>query len=492
MQDNQKSPYSNRKIRSWSPTLMPPVNGQLASSINRLTQEFLQEIFNVHSKNLPEYIEMAKKDPMVRSCVELKCLRASTALGQYHHQNNRYEEWINSNWHTMKGSLRHKVGRLASAAPLGFSVAEIVFENNCPGFRNQWRLKDLIVLDPTRISFEGKKGELDYVVYLDGNGVKRKIPYKQCLHIYNGFGSTFLNDDDVYGDPESKTAYQYFKAKQAILSEMMVAAKNNATGIWVGKADSNVTVEVLDSLGQVMKDSQSNPITEPAMAGLLRQMLNLENNSVIVTDKDNDILPLSTQTSEQFWQLAINLLDQGIRRAYGIPDLIFNEGSSSIQFGSIAKQHKSILDAQVESILLQIQDQIIEKIVRPLLVFNFGESRDFGKFDTDHVLDPETQASRVQNLISAMTSNLVSGQNLSAKNTLHELLGLPSLSQEEQQQEIQKQLMKSYLEGLVLAGTPPTLEGITQSANSTMVQNQTAIDESQAEPEDVPEDESET
>lgn len=468
MENNKKSPYSNRKIRQWSPTLFTPTNGQLASSINRLTQEFLQEIFNVHSKDLPKYIEMAKKDPMVRACIELKCLRASTALGKYQHKNNQYEEWVNSNWDTMKGSLRHKVGRLASAAPLGFSVAEIVFDNNCPGFRNQWRLKDIVILDPTRVSFEGKKGELDFVVYLDGDGSKRKIPYGKCIHVSNGFGSCFLQDDDVYGDPESKTAYQYYKAKQAILSEMMVAAKNNATGVWVGKVDSNVTVEVIDSMGNVKTDVNNNPLTEPAGAGLLRQMLNLENNSVIVTDKDNDIMPLSTQTSEQFWQLVINLLDQSIRRAYGIPDLIFNEGSSSIQFGSIGKQHKSILDAQIESILLQIQDQIIEKIIKPLLVFNFGEVRDFGKFEADTILDPDTQSSRVQNLITAMTSNLISPQNLAATNTLAELLGLPSLSQEQQQEEIRKQLMKSYLDGLVIQGIPPTPEGIMQAANQSM------------------------
>ena len=454
MTQSKTSKYSNNKIRKWTPSIFLPESGQIANSINRLTQDFLEEIFNPNCRQLADYILMAKKDPMVRACIELKCLRTSTALGKYHHPENIYEEWINSNFSHMKGSLRQKIGRMASAAPLGFSVAEIVFSSTMPGYPNQWRIKDLIILDPTRVTFEGTKKEgIVNIIYVDGNGNKKRIPYYKCLHVYNGFGSTFYTDDEVYGDPESATAYQYHKAKQAILAEMMVAAKTNASGIWVGKADSNASVEMLDPLGGVRKNSDGTPMVEPAMASMFRQMLNLQNNSVIVTDKDNDITSLSSPTSEQFWNLAIDIFDKGIRRAYGIPDLIFNEGSSAVQFGSIGKQHKSILDAQVESILLQIQDQLLEKIIKPLLLFNFGEKR-IGEFTADPVIDPETQSSRINNIISAMSSNIISPNNLEAVNSLAELLGLPSLTERQKQEDLQNQLIKTYLENQVFAGDP--------------------------------------
>jgi hypothetical protein len=466
-QSREKSKYSGKVIKKWTPSLFPPQSGQITSSINRLTQDFLEEIFNPNNRDIHGYITMAKKDPTVRACIELKCLRVATALGKYHHPNNKREEWINQNFENMKGSIKQKVGRLGSAAPLGFSVAEIVFSSSSPGFKNQWKLKDLIILDPTRVSFEGtREAGIKYVVYNDGSGVSKRIPYSKCIHVSNGFGSVFGTDDDVFGDPESKTAYQYYKAKQAILAEMMVAAKANAGGIFIGKADGNVSVEMLDPLGQVRRDATGAPMTEPAQANLYRQLLNLENNSVVVTDKDNEISTLASQTSEGFWSIAIDLLDKGIKRSYGIPDLIFSEGSSAIQFGSLGKQHKSILDAQVESILVQIQDQILEKIVKPLLVFNFGE-HDLGSFASDPVLDPDTQSSRVNNIISAMSSNIISPSNTGALNTLSELLGLPSLTESQRLTLIQNDLIKTYIENQVFAGDTAAL-GLLQEATKVV------------------------
>lgn len=457
----EKSPYSNKSVRKWTPTLYPPVEGQLSRTVNELTNAFLTELTNCN-KDLKNYRVMHKKDPTARACIELKCLRANLAIGTYQHKNPRIEEWVKANFDGMQGSLNRITGRLAGACAEGMRMAEIVFSNKMPGYKNQWRLKGFNLLDSEKITFEGKDGEIDWVVYLDGTGNKIRIPYWKCIHIVNGFGTLHSDQDSVFGDPESRAAYPYFKAKQAILTEMMVAAKSNAMGIWVGKADSNVTVEVLNSDGSPQLNPDGSPRTESAVTALLRQLRNVENNSIIVTDKNNEVQPLSVQTSEGFWNLANEMLDKGIRRAYGVPDLIFSEGSSSLQFGSLGKQHESVMDSAINSLVVQIQDQLIEKAIRPLLVFNFGVGSDFGSFERTANLDPEQSSVKIQNIISAIQSQAIAPTNLNATNALYELLGLPSITQEEQSLEMQRALMKAYYDNAVLMGTP--IPGITPAS----------------------------
>ena len=427
--DERTSKYSKKIVRKYIPTLQMPMSGQKSSTIRALGMAYMQEINNCKVE-LDKYKVMHSKDPTVRSCIEIKCLRAALAYGTYNNSNPRVEEWVRANLDNIKGSFKRVVGRLSGACAEGFRVAEIVYSNKLSGYQGQWRLAGFNILDSSLVGFEGKDGEIESIIYPGPNGEELKIPYWKCIHVINGFG---LIDDDqssVLGSPESRAAFPYYKAKQALLTEMVVAAKSNSSGVLIGKVDSNATVEQLDSRGEPIIDPNTGAMkTESAATSLLRQMTNLEQNGYLVTDKNNDISPLVTQTSEGFWSMAIELLDKGIRRAYGIPELIFSEGSSSIQFGSLGKQHFSVLDSQVDSIVVQIRDQMIEKVIKPLIVFNFGSKEDYGSFEATSELDPEQTSLKITNIVTAIQSGAISTTNLKVTNKLFELLGLASMTE---------------------------------------------------------------
>lgn len=449
------------KLAPWHPMLMSPSAGQVTSTINRVTQDFLQEIHNTN-RRLSDYIQMARKDPLVRSCIELKCLRAAIMLGKYSHPDSLIEKWVQGNLDNMQGSLTHKVGRLASAMALGFSSGEIVFTDEVFG---EWRLKNINILDQTKISFEGKNGEIDYLRYREPTGLDKRVPYFKVLHVVNGFSANIGEYDMVYGDPESATAYQYFKGKQAILTEMMISAKNSASGMWLGKADSNETVQIVDGQGNVRKNPDGTPLVQSAVHALAQQMLNLENNSVMVTDIKNSVEPLNPTTKEGTWQMYITILNDGILKSYGIPELIFKEGMSVSNLG---RQHKTVLDSQIESIVSQIRDQLLEKIVKPLLIWNFGVTDDFGTFKVDEIQDQESVSLRVQNIISAVSAQILPAQNLHVQNALYDSLGLPTVTKAESASLMQEQLLKSFFEQQVFQGINPVTG---ESANAPETEN---------------------
>lgn len=458
MSNNERKVYTAEEreregisVRKYVPSIPVPYEGQRTRTINQLTQNFLQELFNPNSE-IPKYVEAAKTDAYIRSCQELKCLRLSNMIGNYVHTDAKIQQWVRGNFEGMRGRLQHLMGRMGSAMPYGFSSAEIVFASNMPGYKGEWRLKYINVLDQTRTSFEGVDGEIKYLVYRDGKNVKTRVPYEYCLHIVNGYASNIYNSNYVFGDPEAKTVYKYYLAKQAILAEMMVAAKNNATGILLGKVDSNEWVEMTDASGRPIKGLDGQPQTESAAMNLLRQLINVENNSVVVTDNKNTVQQVPLQTSEGFWNLAIEILNKHIQRSYGIPSMMFDEGSSSMSMNTLGKQHMTVLDSQIENLVQQIQDQLIEKVVKPLLVMNFGITQDFGEFKFDRNLDPEVANIRIQSLISALSAQVIPTTNLNVINALLSLLDVPTLTESDWAYQIQRGIQKTALENQAVYG----------------------------------------
>ncbi len=122
-------------------------------------------------------------------------------------------------------------------------------------FRWDLGFKGFHVLDPRRVKFEVLNNRIEYVKYKNRLNKEVRIPYKKCIHIVGGLTTPF---SDPYGSPECKRAYPYYQAKQTIMAEMTIAAKNNATGIWLGYTDPNTQVQVYGSDGRPIKNADGS------------------------------------------------------------------------------------------------------------------------------------------------------------------------------------------------------------------------------------------
>jgi len=417
-----------------------------SSKISRLSQNTVQEISRVDDVSLAEYLRMLHSDPVVKACVDIKCLRASNTFGIYQHTKPEITEFMQSMFANMKDTLKKNVGELAVCSALGFSVAEINFKID----KMFLVLDSIYVLDLEKVKFKGCKGNIEHVLYHDGNNSNIYVPYKKVIHVTNSSSTTF---NDPFGSAECKRAYKYSRAKLAILSDMVLSGRNLATGILIGKVDSNVTTNttVTDAYGNHLMGSDGKPIRKNAAQALFEKLVALENHSVLVTDKANDIFPITVPDGSQFWNNALQQLDKYIMRSFGIPTLVFEEGSGALGVATLSAKQSTLLDATVEVIVTQIQDQIIEKVCKPIILFNFGKQKDYGRFTIDSSSDPGIEMQQLQSIFTAISMGIFTPDDPIINNRIRGFLGLPlqtekeieeakALKQLDQQSQMQQEL----------------------------------------------------
>ncbi len=430
----------NTTLTARHPALLAPMEGQISAQINRLTGDIMREIMAPRDKyKLDDYINMLEQDPTSKACVELKALRATITLGDYQHKDKDAQEWIKGNFDSMDGALAAGIGQLCSAMPLGFAVAEINFTNKAPGRYGEWRLESINILDPRRITFRGAAGRINEVVYRDGMGRKKYIPYKKCLHVVNGLATTF---NEPFGSAEARRAMPYYRAKQLMLAELTVAAKNQATGIITAFADSNDSVRLLGADGKPVKNPDGTDKIVSAQESLLYQLQGLENSSILVTDLKNRVAPMQLPSGENFFNINLQFLNRQILMSYGVSALMFDEGSSGgLGNTGISQAHRSVLDSQIEAIVTQLRDKILENVVRPLLVYNFGSkyAQNLGSFSMQPYTDPTLMMQKGQFLLQAITAGVIPASDITAINALREFAGIAPISYEDMQSLIEAQ-----------------------------------------------------
>ena len=262
----QKTDLSEFKNSSQTPTGMFP--GKISARIYRLADTTLTEINNIDSGCLNDYIKFSEREPIARQSIELKSMRAAMMFGEYEHTDKNIQKFIREMLNEIDLSFHKFVGQMASAMPYGFSCAEIEFQ--CRPRDKKWIVKGFVVLDQRRVSFKGGKGRIEYVIYRDRT--RKYVPYSKTLHVVGGVGVDI--DNEPFGHPESKSALPYIKFKNSILSDMLVAGKNLATGILVGKVNSTKPVTVYNRDGK-KANSNGQAKVLPAAEALARQFKSL-------------------------------------------------------------------------------------------------------------------------------------------------------------------------------------------------------------------------
>lgn len=423
----------NKKV-AYHPALLQPTVGAMSSRIAALTTEVINEINWKDKKyKLEDYEKVLLEDPVINAVVELKSLRASVSLGKYTHPRKDIEEWVQSNFSDMDGKLEDFVSKAAIASYYGFFAGEIIWKNNSPGYKNEWRLGGLNPLNAKNVRFIGNKNGVSHIKYNSIN-----IPIKKCIHIYRG-----SYDGDPYGVGLGRRAIPYFKAKQVLMSEWIVAGRNQSSGLLMGFADSNTTVQLLDSKGNPLKNPDGTPITVSAPENLLRQIEQLDSNRFIVTDGANRIQWQPMSVDSNFFQLVLQFMNRQLLLTQLAPSLTFEEGISGLGIGSgIANVQKGVLDVQLDALVSQIKDQIIENVVRPLLVWNFGFTgkEGWGDFGVDAASDPNLSLQKANTIIGAIASQILPSTDNAVTNVLRDLLGLPQQNEEEQLKQIQQSI----------------------------------------------------
>lgn len=424
------------------------IEGNISSRLGELTNAVLEDLTEPTRKyKLKDLVLALEQDPVTYACTQLKSSRAINSFGTYSHENKEIDEWVNAQFEEMNISFSELVGRLSSALPLGFAVCENIFKKNKTAKSFSWELDTFHFLNPEKVKFQVTKGDLSSIKFTESNG-EVKIPYWKCTHITNGLSTNF-GRKYAYGSPELIRAFPFIKLKQLIFAEMGVSAKTLATGILVGRADSNNVVQLKDEFGRPISDGKGNYLTISAVESLAKQFKMIENHSRIVTDKTNEITTLQVPNGAGFWSMALQLCDEQIMRSLLTPETIWREGSSALGLGALSQTQLSVFDSSIDSINKQIRESLIEKVIKPLIKWNFGAQKNYGKFEHIIANDPQNEAFIIQNIFSAIGSGILDGQDLEVQNLIRKKLGLNMISPEEKAQtDKMKQEMEAEMQKL--------------------------------------------
>ena len=418
--------------------------GLYSNPIARLSQEVVQELSwsppkdrlnkkQLKKYSLEDYAEVLLLDEVIGFCFQLIKLRATEAFGKYTHNDDKVAEFVKTNFADMDGTIEEFVGiAVALAYFFGFFTGEIGWKYNSPGFYRQQRLKCFQSHNPLTTRFKGNKHGLFWVVDKSGNKPV-DIPYEKCIHICNR-----MYENDPYGYGSLARTIGLFKAKRTTLSAAAVAANNQANGLWIVRANTADTVVLTDKNGKPLQENGRDVIAS-SIENAFNQLKDFDKNNFLILDKSYEINWQPMPVDAGFMQNMLEGIDRRLFMTQNVPYLVANEGSGGFGYTGVAAQQAITLDSQISALVKQVRDQVLEKVIKPMLIRNFAlkPKQGWGRFDVDKSSDPNQALSQVNTINGCVTAGTLT-LDTTVKNKVRELLGLPPQTEEEQLAALQK------------------------------------------------------
>lgn len=441
------------------------VQGMYSVEIQSLTADAHAEIAHPNENERPsikQLSELANRDPVAKQCLSFKALRCTSSFGEYSHSKREIEEFVNSNLRTLPKSFKKIIFQMFSSVILyGIALAEFTKSSKIRGYRGQWRIGNIHVLNPEQIISFGKSskssGKIEWVLYQNGDGKEVKIPYQKLLHITNTSGAAF-DKTAVWGVGDGAAANSYYKLKKVVLTHLALRIKNDSEGLLWAKTPNNGTTTMVDTQGNVKKDPKTNkPLQLTKQAALSHQLKDIQKRGFIVTDNDVELTRIQIQNTTDNHFKALEYIDRGIQSSFAIPSGIFdvNSGSGTTNLGNngFGQNFKMTFDSTIFALTTTLKHEIIHKMIRGLLHDNFPSSwfsEDWGEFVFDVEEDQATVNGRLSTITSLIASGIIPADDVEVLGLIRKNLGLPSLDDEEKRKkeedalkaEVQKELEK--------------------------------------------------
>lgn len=397
-----------------------PEAGKLTPVIEALVEDTIAEVKRKDFESVEVYLEMLKGNCILGTALELETLFAFKELGEYQHPKEEIQTFIKRNFEEMQGSLAHSFAEIYQCTKgIGYNCSEIALVQN----EGDWMLESLLAINPTLYTFRGQAGKVTELLYTGKN--KLSIPYDRVVHTIAGLGLSF---SDPYGISACRRALAPWRAWKIFNAQMVVAGQRNATPITVGYADSDDRVALLDSTGQPLRNATTGETeTIAAPVALANQLVQLENNSVVTTDLKNRIEALNVQTDGGFFLAAIALCEEMMLKAFAFPNTIIGTAGNGTGDSNLNAGHRTVWGQSIQGLVGQIKEALLEQVIRPLIVWNFGEQQEgYGDF-VKEVEHDEDRVALLTAIGSIMSGQALTQADIAWQNRLRELAGIPPI-----------------------------------------------------------------
>ena len=345
------------------------------------------------------YKQMLSDDETIGTGLEYLTGRIVSKIGGYTHKDAKIQELVEHSIESIQGTMTAvRRAILRDSFAYGFGVGEFTVKSE----NDQWLLSSVQIFDPLNVEFKMTKFKdnsfgIGTVIQKAGSD-EIEIPAEKCIIKTYGNGST------PYGESLLRRCYRWWSFKKELPKLWAIALERFGMPLLHGKASKK---DLVDSL-------------EEALA-------NVDSRSYIVTDKDSDIMTVSTPASGvgAGYIEAEEFCNKMMYRAMFLPSLMgAGENGGSYSLGQV---HFELFNATTIALAEDYIDAELEQLWRPLIEWNFGEQEDYGEF----ILNDDMATSEKLTL-SNMLLNLASAGIIDPSSDvgwIRESLRLPDLQE---------------------------------------------------------------
>jgi Protein of unknown function (DUF935). len=406
-----------------------PISGKIAAAVEDLAGKLVEQIGVPERIDLDALFAMLSQHPVASAAHTLSVLQLIERIGDWHHPDTDIQAFIDHNWSQMDGSLVGAFVQMSVAKSCGYAVVERSLRPRKGS--EPWLLESLILVPPKNFQFEGQYGKITGILYKPSEGDEVSIPMDRLLHIVNRPEVALLGPASPYGVGDCGLASTAWEAWRIMMSQWTLAGQRQATPLIHGTEEDTIT-EQRDSRGAVILGPDGNPLMLSGPDRLRGELQKInQNGGVITTSLNGRVQAIQNQTDGRFFEAFLHYLDKLIAKAFLVPYTALEEGQASFGNAGLAQVQQQIMAQTLQGLADQMQDQILEQVIRPLIFWQFGPQETYGSWvrakDKETAEERTARIAELDSLSRAFATGVYSTADLDAVNRHRELARIPTL-----------------------------------------------------------------
>jgi len=352
-------------------------NKFLTPQVEKLVNRFLTIVPTLR-EDIETYVEMLH-NPVVNTGVELRVLLTLWMMGDYSNPDRPdIEAYVRSQFAGMPTKFKAALRELeAYKLSFGNVFAEKIIKRN-------YQLGGIQALDPRKFNYVGSYGQIDYARYRSAYGII-DIKYSDGIHLVN------LPHLAIGRDPNGvsclRLARPYVDGYKIAVACLAIAVQFNATPILVGTTDTYQTVNKLDDDGlEILVNNLPVPINKGTQ--MLENLEALKSSGVMAIGTTDKVEAIASETKGEVILSALQYFQRQILLSFLVPDTIMSVGGTGTGDSGLNAGHMQVLMMVVRESATELAESIIEDLVKPLIIYNFGVQDSYGSFPIKQQLDP--------------------------------------------------------------------------------------------------------
>lgn len=372
----------------------------LSTAIIKKIDDFINTPDAGESVSIDELKKIPEGDSLVAFALEVQRNFVVGAMGEYFHPDEEIQNFVRNNLAELK--WRSLLERLLQYVPYGFVCGVKVFTAESPV-----KVESIALLPQNAVEFKSdNKGK--YIEVSVKGGEKIRIDRADYFHLAN---QEFLVPGAIAprGIASLSRITKIMKLHAIVMDCMAVASQRQATPFLVGKTTDDSVLQ-FDSQGVAVLNPDGSQATLGKGEIMREEMLKIENSSVMVIGLEDSIEAIAQSGDINFFRSVLFYLDTQKFWACQMTPVIMGLNESGVGDSSLVGRQMEMIRESAISRLRTVCEKFIEEVLKPLIIFNWGEQEEgYGGFQ---ILEQSEES--YNNWVSLLIEALKLGESESA------------------------------------------------------------------------------